>query len=325
LAQLFLESKNTSSAHDRASKELSQLREDGSRLQANVAQQEAELTRLRSVARESTAAHNRASKELETLRHEFSKLQAALSESETELAHLRNETKESAAAHVNDESELRQLRSECTKLQSLAAKREKKLEQTRVVADDAIATRAEKHKELRRLRKDFSRMETRLSKREAQLDQTRAALADVVAGRDQRIEEIRQLAHGRSSDQNDDSDQEYSLLGDSQSQQRVEPRRNKLIEDESYDPGGNDLPDTGIVLRTNKSWSEDTQPRRIAPDYKKFLQNRNVLVAAALAASLIIFVPVVVFLIPSGQQASITIEPGSTTVETASTPEADSE
>ena len=191
-----------------------------------------------------------------------------------------------------DEKELDHLRNEYAKLQALEVKREKKYSQTRVIADDAIAMRKEENKELRRLRKEFSRLESSASKREAELQKTRAALADVIAGRDERIEEVRLLCHERPSSQE-------HIKADVEDTLRI-----KLVDDGLDDAGDDFVPDTGIALRTNKTWTRAKQLEQNILSNKKIFKNREVLIAAALAASLIIFLPLAALFMSGGEQAS---------------------
>ena len=87
----------------------------------------------------------------------------------------------------------------------------------------------------------------------------------------------------------------------------------KLVEEDDYNEDDEMVPDTGIVLRSNKSWSEEKLAEKNARKPRNGIYSRDTIVAAALAASVVIFYPIVMQYLPPGLQ----LGRGSQPVETA--------
>ena len=306
LTQLRSDAYLSTTARDKAKKELGRLRDEHAMLLSRMSERENELAQLRAEAKDSTATRDKATKELDWLHREHAKLQETLSERETVLTQLRAEARDSAAARSNDEKELRRLRNECTKLQTNTAKHEKKLAQLRAVADDAIATRSEENKALRKLRKEYSKLESLASTREAELAQLRAATANASSAPSQVADEVPYAL----------DEKPIPLADRPEEEAEVDTPKIKLVEDEPYDRDDEILPGTEIILRTNSAWSQDKLSEKSARKPKKRYYSRDTIFAAALAASVVIFYPIVVQYLPASMQLGRASAPSETT-ETA--------
>jgi hypothetical protein len=195
-------------------------------------------------------------------------------------------------------------------LQANAEKREKKFAQMRVVADDAVARSNEENKALRKLRKELSKLESTVATREAQLAQLRAATENPSS------------AAGQATDDAPNTiDEEPISLDESPTSLAAQPEealkdekpKIKLVEEETYDRDHEIVPDTGIVLRTNNAWSQDKLAEKISRRPKKGYYSRDTIVAAALAALVVIFYPIVMQYLPPSLQLGVSNGPVETT------------
>jgi predicted nucleic acid-binding Zn-ribbon protein len=292
LTQLRSDAYLSATERDKATRELEQLRGEHANLQSRLSNRENELVQLRTEAKDGANALDKTSRELDRLRSDHERLQATLAERESALEQSRAEVRDNASDLSKGEKELRRLRNECTKLQANAEKREKKLAQMRVVADDAVATRGEENKALRQLRKEYSKLESLVATQDAQIAQLRAALDNPESAPD-----IARIDAAHSLDE-----KPVPLADLPETEPQAAKPKIKLVEEDNYSDEGELVPETGIVLRTNKSWSDEKKAQKKGRKQKKGNFSRDAIVAAALAASAVIFYPIAMPYLPASMQ-----------------------